>query len=71
MYDHLRNNLINILTVKLSNTRVVTNNEVVKMLMDIVLCLAKHYNAYKGNMETNKDLFCVEGKFCDWFTVFA
>lgn len=66
---YMRNNRIDILTVKSSNTRVVTNREVVRVLMDIVLCLAKHNDAYRGHMETNKDH--IQGKFRDWVTAFA
>ncbi|XP_025198446.1 zinc finger MYM-type protein 1-like [Melanaphis sacchari] len=66
---YMRNNRIDILTVKSSNSRVAINREVVKILMDIVLCLAKHNDAYRGHLETNKDL--IQGKYRDWVTVFA
>lgn len=66
---YMRNNRIDILTVKSSNTRLATNREVVKVLMDIGLCLEKHNDAYRGHLETNKEL--IQGKFRDWVTVFA
>lgn len=65
---YIQNNRIDILTVKSSNSRV-ANREVVKVLMDIILCLAKHNDAYRGHVESNNNP--IQGKFRDWVLVFA
>jgi len=40
-----------------------------KVLMDIVVCLAKHNSALRGHSESANDY--VQGQFLDWVTLFS
>ncbi|KAE9544614.1 hypothetical protein AGLY_000156, partial [Aphis glycines] len=61
---YINNNRIDLQLTKSSNTQVAANREVVKVLMDLVVCLAKHNSALRGYLESANDN--IQGQFLDW-----
>ncbi|CAI6371917.1 unnamed protein product [Macrosiphum euphorbiae] len=66
---YINNNRIDLQLTKSSNTQVAANREVVKVLMDIVVCLAKHNSALRGHLESANDN--IQGQFLDWVNLFS
>ncbi|KAL4090151.1 hypothetical protein QTP88_025050 [Uroleucon formosanum] len=66
---YINNNRVDIQLMNSNNKHVAMNRAVVHVLMDIVLCLSKHNDAFRGHTEclTNG----TSGKFLDWVNVFA
>ncbi|XP_060855118.1 zinc finger MYM-type protein 1-like [Metopolophium dirhodum] len=66
---YINNNRVDIQLMNSNNKHVAMNRAVVHVLMDIVLCLSKHNDAFRGHTEclTNGK----SGKFLDWVNVFA
>jgi hypothetical protein len=66
---YINNNRIDLKLTKSSNTQVAANREIVKVLMDIVVCLAKHNSALRGHLESANDN--IQGQFLDWVNLFS
>ncbi|KAF0703510.1 zinc finger MYM-type protein 1-like, partial [Aphis craccivora] len=66
---YINNNRIDLQLTKSSNTQVAANREVVKVLMDIVIYLAKHNSALRGHLESPNDN--IQGQFLDWVNLFS
>lgn len=64
---YINNNSIDLQLTKSSNTQVAANRETVKVLMDIVVCLAKHKSALRGHLESANDN--IQGQFLDFFNL--
>lgn len=66
---YINNNRIDIQLMNSNNKHVTINRAVVHVLMDIILCLSKHNDAFRGHTEylTND----TSRKFLDWVNVFA